>query len=106
MRPMVGRLHSIPRPLGLASQFYLFLLTVVPIATTLALLPLCPCPRNCGPARQLVEHTRLPGITPVQGAKMLSWGNSLPCSLCDRTRRVSLIRWVVRSTTTYSGYCG
>ena len=87
----VSRSALRPRPLGLGAHLYLLLLTVVPILLTFAMAPIYPCHR-CGPCPQLVGYTRLPGITPEQAELMMAWGYASPCYVCNKTRRISILR--------------
>jgi hypothetical protein len=55
-------------------------------------VPWFPCPARCGePAPQLVDYTKLPGVSEADARRMMDWGASFPCPRCGKLRRISIV---------------
>jgi hypothetical protein len=74
----------------------LWLIGGITVAAIVVTVPLGPCPLNCGePDRQLLGYTKLPGIRPAEAAKMIAWGQSFPCRLCGKRRRITILDYLL-----------
>jgi len=77
-------------PLGCGATLFLSALIVGSILLTALLMPVR-CPADCGPCAQLIGYTRLPGVSPADARRMLSWWENQDCRVCGKRRWVTLL---------------